>query len=208
MKSITPRQQDRRNKILECTRQQVAVRGYDGVNMRELADEADVSTATLYNLFKSKDDLILAASQDLLSDVVQQTKGSGRGIAHLVARIEAYAEMIIANPKYADAMGRMLFTAEPSAPVVNLLISQTREQSMRELREMREDNELLDDIDLERLSRDIVGVTWSVILMWMKGFIAMHDFRREYVGRIVGALLPWLTPELDSRYREKAGILL
>ena len=34
VRGITQRQQERRDRILECTRQQVARLGYDGVNLR------------------------------------------------------------------------------------------------------------------------------------------------------------------------------
>lgn len=207
MKAITPRQQDRRNRILECTRQQVARLGYDGVSMRELAIEADVSTATLYNLFNSKDELILAASQELLADIVDQSGQGERGLSRFIKRLEVTAQTIVSNPKYADAMGRMLFVAEASAPVVKLLMDQSRRQNEISLREMQEDGDLIENVDLERLARDLAGISWSVNLMWMKGFIALHDFQHEYKGTVINALLPWLNDEQAAVYRKETGIL-
>ena len=205
MKAITPRQQDRRDRILECTRQQVARVGYDGVNMRELAVEADVSTATLYNLFNSKDELILAASEALLAGIAEQVEG--RGVQRLINQLEATADVIISNPNYADAMGRMLFAAEASAPVVKMMIDNSRRGYETVLRQMQADGELVEAVDIDKLARNLAGVIWSVNLLWMKGFIALHDFREEYVGMLISYLLPWLTEELKATYLERSGLI-
>ena len=118
VRGITQRQQERRDRILECTRQQVARLGYGGVNMRDLAIAADVSTATLYNLYNGKDELILAAVQELLRDISVSIEYQRTVLDHLMARYGVTADVIVENPRYADAMGRMLLVAEPSAPIV------------------------------------------------------------------------------------------
>lgn len=205
MKAITPRQQDRRDRILECTRQQVARLGYDGVNMRELAVEADVSTATLYNLFNSKDELILAASEALLTGIAAQVEG--RGISRLIFQLETTAEVIVSNPNYADAMGRMLFAAEASAPVVKMMIDNGRRGYEVVLRQMQEDGELVAGVDIEKLARNLAGVIWSVNLLWMKGFIALHDFKEEYIGMLVSFLLPWLSDDARRVYEGRSGLV-
>ena len=206
MKVVTPRQQDRINRILECTRQQIARLGYDGVNMRELALEADVSTATLYNLFNSKDELILAASQELLAGA-NRISESAVGIGRVIKRHEAIADTIVANPNYAEAMGRMLFAADPSAPVVDQLIGQSKSVYEAELDKMQKLGELVAEVDVERLARDLAGGGWSIILLWMKGFIALHDFKVQYRGNAIALLLPWLTADLQSRYRTRTGVM-
>lgn len=205
MKAITPRQQDRRDRILEITRQQVAQLGYDGVNMRELAVEADVSTATLYNLFNSKDELILAASEALLVGIAEQVEG--RGVQRLINQLEATADVIISHPNYADAMGRMLFAAEASAPVVKMMIDNSRRGYETVLRQMQADGELVDGVDIDKLARNLAGVIWSVNLLWMKGFIALHDFREEYVGMLISYLLPWLTEDTKADYLGRSGLI-
>ena len=88
--SLTPRQRERHDRILACTRQQVARLGYDGVNMRDLAAAADVSTRTLYNLYENKDTLILAASRELL-DAIGQQLGDRTGMERLISRLDGTA---------------------------------------------------------------------------------------------------------------------
>ena len=123
MKILTAVQQQRRERILLSARDQLSQFGYEGLNMRELAVIADVSTSTLYNLYQSKDTLILAALEDQLADinaVVAETNTSGLG--RFLARVEAVADQIVETPKYAEAMGKMLFGADAHDPIVQLLI--------------------------------------------------------------------------------------
>ena len=51
------------------------------------------------------------------------------------------------------------------------------------------------------------GVIWSVNLLWMKGFIALHDFRQEYVGMLISYLLPWLTEDVKANYLKRSGLI-
>ena len=57
IKPLTPRQEVRREKILSAARKLVASQGYDGMVMSDLAEVAEVSPTTLYNLFNTKDEL-------------------------------------------------------------------------------------------------------------------------------------------------------
>ncbi len=137
VKTLTAVQQRRRERILHSTRDQLSQVGYEGLNMRELAVIADVSTSTLYNLYQSKDTLILAALEDQLAEinaVVVKTNTSGLG--RYVARVEAVADQIVETPKYAEAMGKMLFSADAQDPIVQLLIGTSLSFNREELAEM------------------------------------------------------------------------
>jgi hypothetical protein len=144
--------------------------------------------------------------QDLLADINRLAEEGGRGIQRLIRRLDAVAETIVSNPNYADAMGRMLFAADASAPIVQQLMAQSAAIYESNLTEMLQDGELVEGLNLERLARDLTGASWSVNLLWMKGFIALHDFREQYVAACLSVLLPWLTPELQERYRDQTGL--
>src|SRR5829696_4939979 len=51
---------ERRARIGKVARELVAERGYAGLTMRELAQKARVAVPTLYNLFGSKDAILVA----------------------------------------------------------------------------------------------------------------------------------------------------
>jgi AcrR family transcriptional regulator len=203
VKSLTEVQHQRRERILVSTRDQLSQLGYEGLNMRELAVIADVSTSTLYNLYQSKDTLILAALEDLLADinaVVAETETSGLG--RFLARVNAAAAQIVETPNYAEAMGKMLFSADAHDPIVQMLIGASLSFNGEELAEMADRGELREDTDRKFLARSLSSTGWSTILMWMKGYVALHDFKQEYVRNAITMMLPYVTPAAEARLRQ------
>ena len=204
MKILTAVQQQRRERILLSARDQLSQFGYEGLNMRELAVIADVSTSTLYNLYQSKDTLILAALEDQLADinaVVAETNTSGLG--RFLARVEAVADQIVETPKYAEAMGKMLFGADAHDPIVQLLIGSSLSFNREELAEMAGCGELRQETDRNFLARSLSSTGWSTVLMWMKGYVALHDFKQEYVRNAVTMMLPYVTPAAEVSLRQR-----
>jgi AcrR family transcriptional regulator len=171
--------------------------------MRELAVIADVSTSTLYNLYQSKDTLILAALEDQLADinaVVAETHTSGLG--RFLARVDAVADQIVETPKYAEAMGKMLFGADAHDPIVQLLIGTSLSLNREELAEMAGCGELRQETDRNFLARSLSSTGWSTVLMWMKGYVTLHDFKQEYVRNAVTMMLPYVTQAAEVRLRQ------
>ena len=204
MKILTAVQQQRRERILLSARDQLSQFGYEGLNMRELAVIAEVSTSTLYNLYQSKDTLILAALEDQLADinaVVAETNTSGLG--RFLARVEAVADQIVETPKYAEAMGKMLFGADAHDPIVQLLIGTSLSFNREELAEMASCGELRQETDRNFLARSLSSTGWSTVLMWMKGYVALHDFKQEYVRNAVTMMLPYVTPAAEVSLRQR-----
>jgi AcrR family transcriptional regulator len=203
VKILTAMQQQRRERILLSARDQLSQFGYEGLNMRELAVIAEVSTSTLYNLYQSKDTLILAALEDQLADinaVVAETHTSGLG--RFLARVDAVADQIVEMPRYAEAMGKMLFSADAHDPIVQLLIGTSLSFNREELAEMAGCGELRQETDRNFLARSLSSTGWSTVLMWMKGYVALHDFKQEYVRNAVTMMLPHVTQAAEVRLRQ------
>jgi TetR/AcrR family transcriptional regulator, cholesterol catabolism regulator len=58
--ALPPAQEARRLRILEAARDLAIEGGYDGVQMRDVADRAEVALGTLYRYFRSKVQLLIA----------------------------------------------------------------------------------------------------------------------------------------------------
>lgn len=203
MKTLTAVQQQRRERILHSTRDQLSQRGYEGLNMRELAVIADVSTSTLYNLYQSKDTLILAAVEDLLANINGVVAATGTvGLDRFLTRVSAVADQIVDTPQYAEAMGKMLFSADAGDPIVHLLLGASLSFNREELAEMAARGELREEIDRDFLARSLSSIGWSTVLMWMKGYVSLHDFKQEYVRNAVVMMLPCVTPNAEERLRQ------
>lgn len=64
---LTEKQAQRRRRVLQAALELAAEGGYDGVQMREVADRADVALGTVYHYFASKDHLLAASMTEWLS---------------------------------------------------------------------------------------------------------------------------------------------
>ncbi|HEX9235502.1 MAG TPA: TetR family transcriptional regulator [Actinomycetota bacterium] len=60
-KTLTEKQEARRQRVIETALQMADQGGYDAVQMRDVAAEAGVALGTLYRYFASKDQLLVAA---------------------------------------------------------------------------------------------------------------------------------------------------
>lgn len=64
---LTEKQADRRRRVLRAALDLAAEGGYDGVQMREVADRAGVALGTVYHYFTSKDHLLAESMTEWLS---------------------------------------------------------------------------------------------------------------------------------------------
>ncbi len=200
-KPLTPRQADQRERVLESTRQMLAEVGYEGLQMRTLAEAAGVSLMTIYNRFGNKDDLILLALQDMLAELGEEAASSGcTGIELVLENAAVVAEQILATPKYAKAMALMLFNGEPGSPIVAALLANNVSQAHARIDEMRAAKHINDGVDSDALARNLGICTWSTILLWMKGLIPDESFAREYRRAPLFVLAPAMTPATRKKY--------
>lgn len=201
-KSLTPLQKQRRERILQAVRDQLEAGGYDGVSMRDLAGLANVSPTTLYNLFDSKDTLILAALTDLLAQLEQAVeKTNTTGLDRLLVNADEVAKQILNTPHYAEAMARLLFNAAPDDPITEVLLHNTVGNNRVALMDMCEAGEFRRDVDIDLFARRLSSNGWMLILQWMKGYIPNSELREEYRRGVVLTLLPAMTPKTARKYQ-------
>ncbi|MEM1433952.1 MAG: helix-turn-helix domain-containing protein [Pseudomonadota bacterium] len=201
---LTQRQLQQRDRVLTTTRQMLAENGYEGLQMRSLAEAAGVSLMTLYNRFSNKNDLILLALEDLLTDLGERADGSGsQGIELVIETFEVVAEQILTTPKYAKAMALLLFNAQPDSPIVATLLNDTVELSRTRIIAMQALGEVGEALDPATLARNLGVCGWSTILLWMKGLISDAEFRKEYRRAPLFVLAAAMTPRARKRYAQE-----
>jgi len=109
---------ERRGRILAAARKLVVTKGYDGLTMRDLARAARVSVPTLYNLFGSKDAILvaeLAASATRLA--ARMPTGETSFFARGTALFEAGMHLIEEAPEFHRAVMQMFMTSPETAPM-------------------------------------------------------------------------------------------
>ncbi|HEV2685822.1 MAG TPA: TetR family transcriptional regulator, partial [Actinomycetota bacterium] len=67
--ALTPKQSDRRRRVIQAAISLATKGGYDAVQMRDVATSARVALGTLYRYFPSKDQLLVAALNEWAEDM-------------------------------------------------------------------------------------------------------------------------------------------
>ncbi len=153
-KALTPRQESRRHRILLVAREMVADHGYDGMVMSEVAERSGVSPTTLYNLYNTKDELLLEALRELIVISYQrvgQISDIGPGWKYLLNVMEGAAALRSAEPAYAEAITDALFRAVQHDALTELLLNTVRQEFFHSLTKMAEEDQLKAEVTTERL---------------------------------------------------------
>jgi TetR/AcrR family transcriptional regulator, cholesterol catabolism regulator len=116
--ALPPAQEARRLRILEAARNLAIEGGYDGVQMRDVADRAEVALGTLYRYFRSKVELLIAVMHHettRLAGRITSRPPTGETAAERVdAVLQRGVRALRREPRLAEAMVRALTVADPS----------------------------------------------------------------------------------------------
>lgn len=197
----SPRQLERQQRVLACARKAISKVGYDRITMKDLAESSEVSIKTLYNLYKSKDELLVAAVADLLADLAERPAvvAAKPGINRMLARAAAVSAQVVATPAYAETMARALFQAGKDDHLIGVLLKSAQLNILNQLRAAEQAGELLPGIDLEQTATVLAGHQWSAVLMWSKGLIPLKDFEEHARRSQLISLIP-LTIDVKKKH--------
>lgn len=87
-----PNYQDRqKSSIIRVAREILAADGLDGLQARKVANAADCSVGTIYNLFGSLDMVVLAANAETLAELYRLLDQAKRSVQNLDDQLDALA---------------------------------------------------------------------------------------------------------------------
>ena len=191
-KSLTRRQEDRQRRILMVARQTVADYGYDGMVMSQVAERADVSPTTLYNLYNTKDELLLEALRELMVigyRRVGEMSDIGPGWKYLLNVMESAASLRSSEPAYAEAITDALLRAVQGDALTELLLHSVRQDFFHSLTKMAEKGELKEGVDIEHLATILLGNYWSTFMMINKGLEVISGMRFSLLVNMLSVLI-------------------
>ena len=191
VKPLTPKQEDRRHRILTATRAMVAQHGYEGMVMSQVAERAGVSPTTLYNLYNTKDELLLESLRELIVSNYQKigSETPGPGWEYLVRVVESGAWIRKAEPAYGEAMTNALLRATPGDALVELLIRNVRADFRGSLEAMKQRGELLKEVNVEQLATMMAGNYWATFLLLNKGVEKLKNISMSIQVNILSVLI-------------------
>jgi AcrR family transcriptional regulator len=203
----SPRQEERQRRILATARREITAVGYDALTMAQLASASEVSTKTLYNLYGSKDELLLSAVAELIGNLEQlpQVVEASPGLPSLLAFTEVICDQVVATPRYAEVMARSLFQADRDHRLVDILLRNTQRVTLRALQAASAADQLNSDVDLPVLARLLAAHQWGVVLLWSKNLISLAEFKSQAIQSQLLSLIPVCRGQQQQLLRAKLG---
>lgn len=114
----SPAQRERRARILDATLALASKGGFEAVQMREVAERADVALGTLYRYFPSKVHLLVSAMArefQRSADKVERTPVPGETPVERVLQVlRRQTRAMQRDPMRTEAMTRAIMSADPS----------------------------------------------------------------------------------------------
>ncbi|MCU1277488.1 MAG: hypothetical protein JWM53_1034 [bacterium] len=164
---------ERKSRIVAAARRLIAEHGYDGLNMRALADAARVSVPTLYNLFGSKHAILAAEMQEAFRNVSAafDLKKRGDAVERAATLLSAGIRNLIAVPGYYRELVHVMLTSRENDELRHSIEDQYAALMAGNLRAGQADGELADWFDPDILSRQMFFTFMMVVLGWARGEI-------------------------------------
>jgi len=179
-------QRERRKRILDATLALASKGGYDAVQMREVAERADVALGTLYRYFPSKIHLLVGAlteEMDQIQDKLDRKPIPGDTPAErMLFVLRRVTKNMQRDPMLTEAMTRAFMFADPSAAAeVNTVAQQMTRMFTRA---MHDGEPSADDIAIAR----VIGDVWlSNLVAWVTRRASADDVstRLELAARLL-----------------------
>jgi len=173
-------QRDRRKRILDATIALASKGGFDAVQMRAVAEQADVALGTLYRYFPSKIHLLVSAlgREFERAEAATRDKAIPGDTAHerVMFLLNRTTKGLQGDPHLTEALTRAFMFADASVQneihTVGMLLSSMLTRAMHPGKEDLTD----DDVAIAR----VIGDVWlSALVGWVTGRTSAGDVTRQ-----------------------------
>ncbi|MFA7554609.1 MAG: TetR/AcrR family transcriptional regulator [Spongiibacteraceae bacterium] len=174
----SPRMFERRQRVMEVTRELIAECGHDGFNMRELCRRAKVAPQTVYKAFESKERLVaLSIRQNF------QLQAERLAYHYEAESIEGVVERLVVSDRNIRAVKAY------AVGIVSIFFSQTADTDLRVaasyhitstlqpwLNTLRQQGCIRRGVLSESLCDAMVSLLFGVALEWARGVVDDEEF--------------------------------
>jgi AcrR family transcriptional regulator len=166
----TEAQRERRRRILRAAADLATEGGFDAVQMREVAERADVALGTLYRYFPSKIHLLVSVLADEMDELHDRLKAASAGPESPADRVFAVLQRAVRalgrNPSLYGAVIRAMMFGDESTTAENTVVSSRMEAIITRAMTYGVGEPTEDDVAIARL----IGKIWLAdILSWLAG---------------------------------------
>ncbi|MCC7075634.1 MAG: TetR/AcrR family transcriptional regulator [Acidimicrobiia bacterium] len=170
MSTLAQNQAARRRRVMDAALNLATQGGFDSVQMRDVASEADVALGTLYRYFPSKEYLlvsILAEDVDMLAEETRQHPPDARTRTARVQEVMRRAVRLLPERQVLHAHLRALTNADPE---VGALVGVVNEAMTSVITAALHEGEPTEE---ERQIARVIQQVWTSSMMgWVSG---LHD---------------------------------
>ncbi|MFL6238460.1 MAG: TetR family transcriptional regulator [Actinomycetes bacterium] len=166
----TEAQRERRRRILRAAAELATEGGFDAVQMREVAERADVALGTLYRYFPSKIHLLVSVLADEMDELHDRLKAASAGPESPADRVFAVLQRAVRalgrNPSLYGAVVRAMMFGDESTTAENAVVSSRMEAIITRAMTYGVGEPTDHDVAVARL----IGKIWLAdILSWLAG---------------------------------------
>jgi AcrR family transcriptional regulator len=192
----------RRRRIVNAAHDLLRSEPIESLSVKAIALRAGVSLSTLYNLFGSKDAVLIAVSAQDLADYEALVRGrtSLDALERLFDAIDVAMKLYQADPAFYRATMARRTPGEP----LDAEIRQPRNRFWENLVEAaKAEGTLRADTEVATLGRVLVYLFGGALGDWIAGDLELDRFARDIAFGFAAALLPFATPSAEQRLRAR-----
>jgi AcrR family transcriptional regulator len=203
---------ERRTRILKAAKQLVGDRGYEGLTMRDLARASKVSVPTLYNLFGSKDAILLAELQAMSGAIAAALPRTGDSFfARGMVAFDAGMRIIEDSPAFFRAVVQMFMTSPATDEVRRRTEHGFIAVMEANLAAAKAAGQLADWAEPQVVARHMWAQHMALFLAWGLGAIDLPTFKTAATSGVahllVGVALGPFHDEVEAQIRAMRGDL-
>jgi len=196
-KYASPAQAERRRRILRETLKLLQDASPADISMAQIAELSDVSTKTLYNLFKSRNGLLLAAAAQIRADTQNSAKvmSAPVGISRILELTRRTMDTFEQSPEFMESAMSIVVGISAEDEAEHHRVGSTQKWFHEALLVAESEDQLIPGTDCTQLSQLLAASQWGVTLMWQKGLISLETLRRQAIIKHCLDLMPFCRME-------------
>ena len=208
-KYASPAQAERRKRILRETLKLLQVTSSADISMAQIAELSDVSTKTLYNLFKSRNGLLLAAAAQTRADTQSSANvmSAPAGISRILELTRRTMDTFESSPEFMESAMSVVVGISAEDEAEHHRVGMTQKWFHEALLVAESKDQLMPGTDCTQLSQLLAASQWGVTLMWQKGLISLETLRRQAIIKHCLDLMPFCRMETRKWLDDLLGSL-
>ena len=192
-KYASPAQAERRKRILEETLRLLKEEAPADISMAQIAECSDVSTKTLYNLFKNRNGLLLAAAAQTRTEALSSVPviSAPNGVARIIELTRRTMDTFARSPAFMDSAMSVVVSISAEEEAEYHRVGSTQRWFYEALLAAESEGELIAGTNCLMLSQLLAASQWGVTLMWQKKLISLDTFRHQAILKHCMDLMPF-----------------